>query len=752
MVLGFEPNRNMQKEKFSAMIGDKEMIIETGTFAQATNASCTVRYGDTVVLATVVMSKDIRPGMGFFPLMVDYEEKMYASGRIKGSRYIKREGRPTDEAVLVGRFIDRAIRPLFDTRLQNDVQVIVTALAFDQENDPDILGLIAASCALHMSDIPWNGPIGATRISKLGEDWVINPTYNQRETSEFDLDVSGTSEKIVMVEARANETTEETLLEGFDHGFAQMQPVIDLINEVRAKVGKEKLDPFTPKNEMETKALERKEEIIKMAETFMREQMQELFFAMPKATKSERSEAKTELKNRLVAFLKEQGQTDDEISIATGIIYDFVQNEASRIILEEGKRLDGRAITEIRQLTIDAGILPRVHGSGLFSRGETQSLSVCTLGAPGDKLTLDGMETVGEKRYMHFYNFLPFSVGETRPLRGPGRREVGHGALAEKALAGMMPSIEDFPYTILVMSETLNSNGSSSMASTCGSTLALMDAGVPIKEPVAGIAMGLASRGDVWKIITDIQDLEDGVGGMDFKIAGTKNGVTAIQMDTKTDGITKEIVREAINQSKNARLEILNQILAVIPEPRKELSPFAPRIIKLMINPERIREVIGPGGKMINEIIEKTGVQTIDIEQNGLVMITSIDGESGEKARQWVFDLTREVQAGEIFDGEVVRLMDFGAFVQVLPGKDGMVHVSELAPWRVDKVADIVKIGDKVKVKVIEVDDLGRINLSMKQADGNVYTEEMKAKAQTQAPRRDVKPQGKRPMPQRRDK
>ncbi len=736
----------MQKYKFSATVGGRELSIETGTLAQTANGSCTLRYGDTVLLATAVMSPETRPGMGFFPLMVEFEEKMYAAGRIKGSRFIKREGRPTDEAVLTARFIDRAIRPMFDERMKNEVQVIVTALAFDEANDPDILGLIAASCALHMSDIPWNGPIGAARISKLGNEWLVNPTYEQRKTTDFDLDVSGTKEKVVMIEACANEADEAVMLEAFERGLAEMEPVIKLLEEVKTKVGKEKVDLFNPKTDEEKLALERKAEVEELAIAFMKSQMQELFFDEPKATKIERSAAKSELKSRLVKHLKEKELTDDEIHIATDLIYEFVQNEASRLILEEGKRIDGRALDEVRELQVEVGLLPRVHGSGLFARGETQILSVCTLGAPGDKQTLDGMELVGDKRYMHHYNFPPFAVGEAKPLRGTGRREIGHGALAEKAIRNMIPDVDTFPYTIRVVSETLNSNGSSSMASTCGSTLALMDAGVPIKSPVAGIAMGLASRGDQWKVVTDLQDLEDGPGGMDFKITGTKNGITAIQMDTKTSGINMEIIKTALSQAKTARLHILKQMLAVIPEPRTELSPFAPRIFEIRINPDKIREVIGPGGKMINEIIEKTGVEAIDIEQDGLVMITATDQESGEKARNWVHDLTREVEVGELFEGEVVRLMDFGAFIQVLPGKDGMVHISELAPWRVEKVSDIVKVGDKVKVKVIEIDDQGRINLSMKQAEGNVYTDEMKAKAQSQPPKRPGRPLfGKKP-------
>lgn len=722
----------MSAKKFTTMFAGKELIIETGKFANAANGSCTVQYGDTVILATAVISDDVRPGLDYFPLMVDYEEKLYAAGRIKGSRFIKREGRPTDEAVLVARFIDRAIRPLFDDRITNDVQVIVTALAYDGENDPDILGLIGASCALHLSDIPWNGPIGAVRVGRLDEDWVVNPTVTQRLTTSLDLDLAGTHEKIVMIEARSNQATEELVLDGFVLGSKELEPVIKLIEQVRTEAGKAKRDMFTPKNEQAKILLERTAEVKKISHDFLRPMVAELFFGAPKATKHERAEARTEMKKRLSELLKTSGCTDDEVKIGTGTIYKFTENEVSRMIVQEGKRVDGRGIEEVRLLEIGVGVLPRVHGTGLFSRGETQVLSVCTLGAPGDVQTLDGMELMGLKNYMHHYNFPPYSVGEAKPLRGPSRRDIGHGALAEKALEPVLPSKEIFPYAIRVVSEVFGSNGSSSMASTCGSTLALMDAGVPITAPVAGIAMGLASYGDKWTVLTDLQDLEDGAGGMDFKITGTKQGITAIQMDTKTTGLTHDIIIQTMKQARTAREMILDRMAEIIATPRPELSEYAPRILTLMINPEKIREVIGPGGKMINEIIAKTGVQAIDIEQNGLVMITSANGPAGQAAYDWVNNLTRDVKAGETFTGaEVVRLMDFGAFVNILPGRDGMVHVSELAPWRVGQVKDIVNVGDKVNVKVIEIDDQGRVNLSMKQADGNNYTEEMKAKAGT---------------------
>lgn len=714
---------------YTIEFGGRPLTIQIGKYAKAANGSCTVQYGNTVVLATAVMSKDIRPGMDFFPLMVEFEEKLYAAGRIKGSRFIKREGRPTDEAVLNARFIDRAIRPLFDFRLQNDVQVIVTVLAFDGENDADIPGLIAASCALHISDIPWNGPIAAARVNDAAGRMIINGSYEDRKASRYDVDVAGSPEKLLMMEASAQQVPEADILAAITFGQSNLGPVIDLIKKIGSEVGKTKVDPFTPKTDEERALLAHKEEIVAQTKIILKPLMDELFYAAPKATKSERYAAKDEMKHRLVDACKEKGMEDADILIAKSTVNDFIDEEVSRRILEEGKRVDGRTLDEIRTLYSEVAALPCVHGSGHFMRGETQVLSVCTLGAPGDKQTLDGMELTGEKRFMHHYNFPPFSVGEAKPLRGTGRREIGHGALAEKAIEPVLPDQETFPYSIRVVSEVLGSNGSSSMGSTCGTSLALMDAGVPIKAPVAGIAMGLASDGKRYQVITDLQDLEDGDGGMDFKVTGTETGITAIQLDTKTDGLPREVVVEAVTRARIARLQILDVMKTAIAEPRAELSPNAPRVLKLRINPDRIRDVIGSGGKTINEIIAKTGVTAIDIEQDGLVMITAVNGESGKAAYDWVYNLTREVTVGEIFDGEVVRLMDFGAFVQILPGKDGMVHVSELAPWRVEKVTDIVNVGSKVKVKVIEIDEKGRVNLSMKHAEGNVYTDEMRAKA-----------------------
>lgn len=728
------------KQTFEIQWGGKTLAIEVGKFANQAGGSCTVRYGDTVVLATATMSTETRENMGFFPLMVDYEEKLYAAGRIKGSRFIKKEGRPTDEAILTARFIDRAIRPLFDDRMRNEVQVIVTALSFDRENDPDILGLIGASCALHISDIPWNGPIGCIRVGQIGGEWVMNPTYEARTKSLLDLAMAGTKEKVIMVEAGANEAPEDVVVGAFDFGQKHIDAPIKLINQVRTAVGKEK----HPVLHEPTESQRRVEEL---AIPFVRDQVKELFFGTPHATKSDRSTQKRFVKERTKQYLIDQHIDETELHFGTDVVETILEEEVSFAILNEERRVDGRSLTQIRDLVCEVAVLPRLHGSGHFMRGETQVLSVATLGAPGDEQTLDGMEHVGTKRYFHHYNFPPFSVGEVKPMRGPSRRDIGHGGLAEKALMPMMPNKETFPYTIRVVSEVFGSNGSSSMGSTCGSTLALMDAGVPIKAPVAGIAMGLATDTQGrWKVLTDLQDLEDGKGGMDFKIAGTKDGITAIQMDTKTTGLSREIVEQTIRQAKDARLEILRAMTDVIATPRPELSPFAPRIITLRINPELIGNVIGPSGKTINEIISTTGVQAIDIEDDGLVMITSVDAAGAAKAQELIEQLTREPKVGEVYTGKVVRIMDFGAIVEFLPKKDGMVHISMIAPWRIDNVTDIVKMGDKVMVKIMEIGADGRMSLSMKDAPGNTYPERPAQKpAGTRPSRPPRKPFGKRP-------
>ncbi|HCB55695.1 MAG: Polyribonucleotide nucleotidyltransferase [Candidatus Uhrbacteria bacterium GW2011_GWE2_40_58] len=713
-----------KKQKFETQWAGKTLSIEVGEYANQANGSCLVQYGNTVVLATAVMSEDKREGLDFFPLMTEYEERLYAAGRIKGSRFIKKEGRPTDEAVLIARYIDRAIRPLFDERIRNDVQVIVTCLAFDGENDPDVIGLIAASCALHISDIPWNGPIANIRVAQLDGQFIMNPSYTQREQSILDLSFAGTPETIIMVEAGCKEAPEDLVLSAFWAGQKELGEPIALINKVQASVGREKRDMITPKNEAEKLLNQRREKIENLARPFIVKKVQELFYKTPQATKAERGKQKMALKLSVKEFLLEQGIEEKETKFGTEIALEELEAEVVRQILDHEKRIDGRTITQIRPLVAEVEKLPRVHGSGHFMRGETQVLSVVTLGSPRDEQTLDSMETVGTQRYFHHYNFPPYSVGEVKPLRGASRRDIGHGALAEKAIRPMLPEKEQFPYTIRVVSEVFGSNGSSSMASTCGSSLALMDAGVPLKRAVAGVAMGLASDANGnWKVLTDIQDLEDGKGGMDFKITGSTEGITAIQMDTKTTGLSREIVEQTFSQSKEARKQILDVMSQTISASRPELSPYAPRITSLRINPERIGDVIGPGGKMINEIIDTTGVASIDIEDDGLVMITSVDAKGAQEAEEWIKKITKEIVPGEIYEGKVVRVMDFGVIVEFLPKKDGMVHISNMAPWRVEKVTDITKLGDKVLVKIMEVDPSGKISLSMKDAPGNTYPE-----------------------------
>jgi polyribonucleotide nucleotidyltransferase len=705
-------------QQFSIEWGGKTLTVEVGKLAQQANGSCTVRYGDTVVLATAVMGSSPRDGIDFLPLSVECEERLYAAGKIKSSRFLKREGRPTDDAVISGRTVDRSIRPLFDGRIRNDIQVVLTTLAFDKENDHDVIGLVGASVALGMSDIPWDGPIGAIRVGQVDGQWVINPTYAAREKSLLDLFVSGTPERITMIEAGAKEAPEETVLAAMEYGMKHLGEVVAFVREIVAEVGAAKRDV----NELlgsDPETRSEKEAVLAKAKEFILPKIKDDLFGAAKATKGQRRGAKAALAHELDEFLKGEQVGKDKRKWALEAMPKWVDDVVSRAILDEGRRVDGRALDEVRPLSAEVALLPRVHGSALFSRGETQILSTVTLGAPSDEQIVDSMEFTEKRRYFHHYNFPPYSVGEIGRFGGGGRREIGHGGLAERALLPVLPAKEVFPYAIRVVSETMGSNGSSSQASICGSTLALMDAGVPIKKPVAGVAMGLASDPDDigrYKVITDLQDLEDGNGGMDFKIGGTRDGITSIQMDTKTKGLTWEIIRETLTKAKAGRLKILDVMAGAIAEPRKELSPYAPRIIVMKINPDLIRNVIGPGGKTINAIIEKTGVQ-MDVENDGTVTITSANLEGLEKAKKWVEDLTRELKVGEFFEaGKVTRILDFGAFVEVLPGQEGMIHISELAPYRVEKVTDVVKVGDVVPTVVIKIDELGRVNLSLKRA------------------------------------
>ncbi|MDO8435321.1 MAG: polyribonucleotide nucleotidyltransferase [bacterium] len=696
----------MKPQKFSTSWGGKDLTIEVGKLAQQANGSCLVTLGGTTVLGAATISDSVRQGIDYFPLMVDFEERLYAAGKIKGSRFIKREGRPSDEAILTGRLVDRGIRPLFDENVRNDVQVIVTALSFDGENDPDIISIIAASCALAMSDIPWNGPIAGIRIGRMNGALAVNPSYEDRIAGDLDLVISGTPDRVLMLEAAAKEVPEDVIEEAIHLGQKEMAPVMALIEKVVKAVGKEKRAVL---------ASEESADLIATVDTWLEEKFSALLFGTPLASKHERAQALYAVKDELSAFLTERSVEESQHSGMLRRVKPVMERVVTRAILDSGKRVDGRSIEDIRPLSVEVALLPRTHGSGLFSRGETQVLSVVTLGAPGLVQTLDTMEESGFKRYMHHYNFPPYSVGETGPMRGPGRREIGHGALAERALEPVLPAKEDFPYAFRVVSEVLTSNGSSSMASTCGSTLALMDAGVPIKKPVAGVAMGLASENDFkrWKVITDLQDLEDGAGGMDFKITGTRDGVTAMQLDTKTLGLPKEVVHETLSTSAATRAKILDAMHAVIEAPRPDLSPYAPRITTITIPVDRIRDVIGPGGKVINEIIAATGVQ-IDIDQSGLVMVTGTDGVNSAKAVEWIKSLTHEIAVGETFEGKVTRLFEFGAMVQISPNKEGLVHISELADWHVPKVTVVVNAGDVIPVKVISVDDQGRVNLSLK--------------------------------------
>jgi polyribonucleotide nucleotidyltransferase len=699
----------MEVRNWSIQWAGRTLSVETGKFALQTNASCTVRYGDTVLLATATISDKTRDGIDFFPLMVNFEEKLYAAGKIKGSRFIKREGRPSEDAILSGRLVDRSIRPLFNQEMRNDVQVILTALSYDGENDPQIPALIASSIVLTMSSIPWNGPIGGVRVGRVNGEWKINPSFTERGAGDADIVVAGTPEKVVMVEAACKDVPEDEIVKAMKLGAESLAPVIEFIKKIQSEVGKQKID-YLAGNELEEK-LKLAE---KNAKDLIASHVNDWIFDSVKKGRTERVELVHRFADAVEEMLVAQ-ETDEKIkTIVLGRVKIYVEEHISHAIIESGRRLDGRSLTDIRPLKIETGLLPRTHGTGMFMRGDTQVLSIVTLGAPGDVQTLETMEEEGTKRYMHHYSDTPATYGETGPLRGPGNRAIGHGALAERALEPMLPDEAVFPYAIRVVSEVFGSNGSSSMASTCGSTLALMDAGVPLKKPVAGIAMGLASEGRNWKVLTDLQDIEDGPGGMDFKITGTHDGVTAIQMDTKTQGLTWDIVEQTFKQSHEARLKLLEAMLAVIPEPRKELSQYAPRIITIMINPDKIRDVIGPGGKMINKIIAETGV-SIDIEDDGRVAVTSNNSEGMDKALAWIKQLTHEVAAGEIYEGTVARLEDFGAFINILPGQDGLVHVSEIAWNRTNKPSDVLKIGDKVKVVVREIDNLGRINLSIRQ-------------------------------------
>ncbi|HQD40109.1 MAG TPA: polyribonucleotide nucleotidyltransferase [Bacillota bacterium] len=698
-------------------LAGRTLSFEVGRVAKQANGAVWVRYGDTVVLVTATMSKEPREGIDFFPLLVDYEEKLYAAGKIPGG-FIKREGKPSEAAILAARTIDRPLRPLFPEGFRNDVQIVATVLSSDQDNSPEIAAMIGASAALTISDIPFHGPIGGVRVGYVDGEFLINPTLEQQEASKLDLIVAGTRDAIMMVEAGASELSEQEMLDAIFYGHEAIKKIIAFQDELRLLAGK-------PKLEVEVFQLD--EEIAAEVEAYATSPMLAAIRTEDKLARQDAiDQVSAETRAHFLELWGEELYAEREKHLEL-TLERLVKEEVRRLIAEEAVRPDGRALDEIRPVSCEVGVLPRTHGSGLFTRGQTQVLTVATLGAASDEQILDGLGEVESKRYMHHYNFPPYSVGEVRPMRGPGRREIGHGALAERALLPVLPCEDEFPYTIRLVSEVLESNGSSSQASVCGSSLALMDAGVPIKKPVAGIAMGLVKYGDKISILTDIQGMEDHLGDMDFKVAGTPDGITAMQMDIKVEGISREILEQALEQARRGRLFILDKMREAIEKPRPELSPYAPRIFTMQIDPDKIRDVIGPGGKQIKKIIDETGVK-IDIEDDGRVFIAAVDQAAGEQAAKIIGDLVRDVVVGELYLGKVTRVMNFGAFVEILPGKEGLVHISQLAHERVGKVEDVVQVGDQMMVKVTEIDRQGRINLSRKDALPKEEKEEQPSK------------------------
>ena len=702
----------MKNEKFTLDYAGRKIEVEVGKLAPQANAAVTVRYGDTEVLATAVSPKQKRSDdIDFLPLTVDYEERMYAAGKISGSRFIKREGRPSEEAILISRMIDRPLRPLFPDGYFNDVQVVVTVLSYDQENNTKMPALLASSIALSISDIPWNGPLGLAQIG-MAEDgtFILNPSEDQLSKSNLDLVVVSSKQKVVMIEMGGKQIPQDKVIEAIEFAHQSNQALISFQEEITAKVGLAKRE-FVAE---EDKALY--EEIKNKYATELNQ-----LFSMKEKLEREAyfnevlNKVKSDYINKEESSFAKVSENANKARLA-GQYFDKVFREIMRKnIMEKGERVDGRKLDEVRPINCEVGILPRVHGCGLFNRGYTQVLNVITLGSTGMRQILDTMEADDiKKRYMHHYNFPPYSVGEARPARSPGRREIGHGALAEKALFNVLPSEESFPYTIRLVSECMSSDGSTSMGSTCASTLSLMDAGVPILAPVSGIAMGIITdENDNYKVLSDIAGTEDHNGDMDFKIAGSRNGITAIQLDVKNNGLTLGMVKDIFKQGEAGRYHILEQMLKAIPEVRAEMSPYAPRIETILINPDKIRDVIGPGGKVINKIIEETGVE-IDIEQDGRVNICAINKEAIDKAREIIEGLTAEPEIGKVYNGTVIKIMDFGAFVEIMPGREGLVHISEISEARVEKVTDVLKEGQEIKVLLKEIDDMGRLNLSMK--------------------------------------
>lgn len=702
----------MPTVKVEALIGRKPMIIETGKLAEQAGGAVTLRYGDTIVLATATASKTPREGIDFFPLTVDFEERLYAVGKIPGS-FPRREGRPSEYGILTGRLTDRPLRPLFPKGFRNDVQVVVSPLSADQENDPDVLAVNAASAALTISDIPFDGPVGCVRVGHVDGAYIVNPTIPELERSDLDLVVAGARDAIMMVEAGARQVTEDLLIGALEFAQQWIAASID---------AQERLAKIAAKPKLQFTAVGVAEEKARRIRDYLRERVRG---AVRNADKLAREAALEDVKAEATAALTSAEGSDVTPSDVSKVFDEVLKSEVRTAIIEESVRPDRRGLDEIRPITGEVGLLPRAHGSGLFQRGQTQVLSIATLGPSGDEQIIDTVEPVDTKRYLHHYNFPPFSTGETKPLRGPGRRDIGHGALIERALLPVIPTKEEFPYTIRVVSEVLSSNGSTSMASTCGSTLALMDAGVPIAAPIAGVAMGLVLEDGRYAVLTDIQGIEDALGDMDFKVAGSATGVTALQMDIKVKGISIEIMRRALAQARQGRLFILEKMTQVISAARSELSPFAPRIEVMKVHPDRIRDIIGPGGKMIRQIQTESGTE-IEVEDDGTVRIAGVKPEGREKAKKMITALTKEVEVGETYTGRVTRIMGLGAFVEILPGKEGLIKPTELsAEGRPHRIEDVVNIGDEVTVKVVEVDRQGRINLSIRAVneEGDGYRE-----------------------------
>ncbi|MBL7197262.1 MAG: polyribonucleotide nucleotidyltransferase [Candidatus Omnitrophica bacterium] len=692
----------MAQERIEVLFGGQNIIFETGKFANQADGAVTVQYGGTVVLVTVCVSKEPREGINFFPLAVEYQEKTYAAGRIPGG-FFKREGRPSESEILTARLIDRPIRPLFPKGFYYDVQIMAIVLSSDGEYDPDILAVIGASSALTISQIPFSGPVGAIRVARINNEFVINPTYKQRQESDLDLVVVGNEDGVVMLEGGAKQVEEKVVEEAVEFGLKNLKVVIELQNDLAKKCAKEKMDfqQILVKDELISKikdsSLERIRQICKIG------------------NKEQREESELILQKELEAeFVSEEsGITENNIISA---IDKIEKEEVRTAILNKNIRIDSRALDDIRPISCEVGVLPRTHGSGLFTRGQTQSLSITTLGTRSDEQMIDALEGESFKTFMLHYSFPPFSVGEVKPVRGPGRREIGHGALAEKALSVVMPSKDKFPYTVRVVSEILESNGSSSMATVCAGTLSLMDAGVPISDPVAGVALGLVKEGDRYVLLTDINGLEDHCGDMDFKVAGTKTGITVIQLDLKIEYVGLDLLKEAFEQLRKVRITILNKIINVISAPRSDISDLAPKIISLKIKQEKIGELIGPGGKTIRKIIETTGA-TIDIEEDGTVLVASTEAQSSDRAIEMINAITKDVEVGQILNAKVKRITNFGAFCEIAPNKDGLVHISEFSDKYIKSLEGVVKVGDEFKVKVIEIDEMGRVNLSKKQAE-----------------------------------